>query len=113
MHIAENSLTSIAIILAIFCFQEYGIKGPTALALLPSFNLVKGIAVDYMHCILLGVCRLLLRLWLNTEHHQSLWYIGGKTEEMDELLFKIKPPDEIKRVPRSFQTVKYWKGIMY
>ena len=63
-----------------------------------------------MHCILLGVCRLLLRLWLNTEHHQSLWYIGGKTEEMDELLCKIKPPDEMKRVPRSFQTVKYWKG---
>ena len=63
------------------CYMLYSGKGPTALALLPSFNLVKGIAVDYMHCILLGVCRLLLRLWLNTEHHQSLWYIGGKLKK--------------------------------
>jgi len=80
------------------------------LALAPSFDLVKGIAVDYIHCILLGICHLLLKLWLNSEHHQSLWYIGGKVDEMDILLCKIKQPDEMKRIPRSFQTVKYWKG---
>ena len=66
-----------------------------------------------MHCILLGVTRLLLRLWFNSVHHGELWYIGKNTEEIDALLTSITPPDEIKRSPRSIEsTLKYWKGVL-
>jgi len=34
--------------------QFHGVKGPSILFLFPSFNVVSGLAPDYMHCSLLG-----------------------------------------------------------
>lgn len=70
--------------------------------------------VDYMHCVLLGVTRQLLRLWFTKTFHKELWYLGKSVHEIDGMLCKICPPDEIKRTPRSIeQTLKYWKGTCY
>ena len=86
-------------------------KGPSWLVVVPSFNIIKGTSVDYMHCVLLGVCRQLLRLWLLSQNHKEEWYIGTKLSILDERLCNIKPPNEIKRTPRSLAlTRKYWKG---
>ena len=41
------------------------IKGPSWLALLTHFDIVGGTSVDYMHCVLEGVVKLLLNLWFN------------------------------------------------
>lgn len=65
-----------------------------------------------MHCVLLGICRQLLRLWLLSIHHDQVWYIGNKLSEVDDRLCNIKPPSEIKRTPRSLASTRaYWKGI--
>jgi len=65
-----------------------------------------------MHCVLLVVVRLLLRLWFTSTHHKELWYLGRKVKEVNDVLCKIKPPDEIRRTPRKIEaTVKYWKGL--
>lgn len=86
-------------------------KGPSWLTVVPSFNLIQGMSYDYMHCVLLGVCRFLLSLWLQPSHHQQLWYIGTKISDLDARLLSIKPPKEIQRTPRSMaSTLKYWKG---
>ena len=70
-------------------------------------------SVDYMHYILLGVTRLLLRLWMQSTHHQELWYMGNQISIVDNRLRNIKPPDEIQHIPRSIElTVKFWKGCM-
>lgn len=45
---------------------QQGIKGPSYLSLLPKYDIVCGTTVDYMHCVLLGVTRLLLGLWFTT-----------------------------------------------
>ena len=91
--------------------QLYGVKGPSWLSTVPNFDLVQGVAVDYMHCVLLGVTRLLLRLWFTSSHHKEPWYIGRHVVEVDKRLCAIRPPDEILRTPRSVEkTVKYWKG---
>lgn len=67
-----------------------------------------------MHCVLLGVGRQLLRLWLNKCHHEQLWYIGDRLHELDSRLCRIKPPNEIQRTPRSLElTLKFWKGYYY
>lgn len=64
-----------------------------------------------MHCILLGVTRLLLRLWMQSTYRQEMWYIGNQISIVDSRLCNIKPPDEIQRTPRSIElTVKFWKG---
>ena len=72
---------------------------------------MRGTTVDYMHCVLLGVCRQLLKLWLETKHSKELWYIGNKCAKLHQSLCNIKPPAEIKRTPRSIKTTrKFWKG---
>lgn len=43
----------------------HGVKGPSWLLLFPDFSVVDDIAVDYMHGVLLGVQKLLLRLWFD------------------------------------------------
>lgn len=86
-------------------------KGPSWLCCIPEYNFIKGMSVDYMHCILLGITRLLLRLWMQSTYYQELWYIGTQIGIMDRRLCNIKPPDEIQRTPRSIElTVKFWKG---
>lgn len=88
-------------------------KGPSWLTVVPSFNLIQGMSFDYMHCVLLGVCRFLLSLWLQPLHHQELYYIGTRTSDLDDRLLSIKPPNEIQRTPRSLaSTLKYWKGAL-
>ena len=87
-------------------------KGLSWLATVPTFDLIRGTSVDYMHCIPLGVCRLLLKLWLKSKHHSGLGYIGTRVSLIDNRLSLIKPPDEIQRTPRSLETTrKYWKGV--
>ena len=89
-------------------------KGPSCLSSIPKFDLVRGVAVDYMHCVLLDVSHLLLCLWFSSVNHKELYYIGRHVAKLDERLCSIQPPDEFPRTPRSIEKmVKYWKGVMY
>ena len=40
----------------------FGVKGPSWLCTVSSYNLVGGNVIDYMHCVLLGVTKMLLKL---------------------------------------------------
>ena len=91
--------------------QVVGVKGPSWLSTIPSFDIIRGMSFDYMHCVLLVVCRLLLRLWFDSKYHQNVWYIGHAVKDVDDRLRSIRPPAEIQRTPRSIEhTVKFWKG---
>ena len=70
-------------------------KGPCYmyLATLPKYDIVKCTVVDYVHCVLLGVKKMVLGLWFNSEHFAELWYCGKKVSTRDERLAKIKPPN--------------------
>lgn len=86
-------------------------KGPCWLATVPSFDPINGMSADYMHCVLLGVTRMFLRLWFNSSYHSEMWYIGNAVKDIDIRLCIILPPYEIQRTPRSIEkTMKYWKG---
>ena len=50
----------------------FGVKGPSWLAVIPSYNIVEGNVVDYMHCVLLGVTKMLLKLWFDTENSSEM-----------------------------------------
>lgn len=89
----------------------FGVKGPSWLSIVPKFDMVKSIAMDYMHCVLLVVVRLLLRLWFSSSYYKELWYIGSHVSEVDVRLCSIRPSCEAQRTPRQIEnTVKYWKG---
>lgn len=49
-----------------------GIKGKSVL----SVDLVKGVPVDYMHCVLEGVTKWMLEKWVNSSSHRCACYIG-------------------------------------
>ncbi|KAH6930649.1 hypothetical protein HPB50_016163 [Hyalomma asiaticum] len=58
-----------------------GLKGPSPLASLPSFNVVFGHTVEYMHCILLGVTKCFTDTWFETSNSQEPYYIGRLLQE--------------------------------
>ena len=67
-----------------------------------------------MHCVLLGVTKMLLGLWFDSQHSTNLWYCGNKVEEADSKLLQIKPPINVSRLPKSIQNHRnYWKASEY
>lgn len=58
--------------------QVCGVKGPSVLALHPTFNLVWGIVIDDLHGIFLGVTLTLLHLWLDKTNKTKPFFIGNK-----------------------------------
>ncbi|MGH0116610.1 UNVERIFIED_CONTAM: hypothetical protein FKN15_057450 [Acipenser sinensis] len=87
-----------------------GVKGPSPLINMPKFDLIHGMVPDYMHCVLLGVCRQLATLWFESKYHRQPWYIGNCMREVDKFLLSIQPPSSISRTPRSITLRKYWKA---
>ena len=51
----------------------FGVKGYSPLHLLPSFDTVKCVPVEYMHCVLIGVVKNMPKLWFNSSYHKEEW----------------------------------------
>ena len=84
------------------CSNVMGVKGPSWLSLLEDYDNVRGIAIDYMHGVLLGVQKLLLKLWFNLSFLGKVYSISHLSETLDERLQHITPTLEISRlIPRS------------
>jgi len=89
-----------------------GVKGASLLTLLPSFDIVRCFVPEYMHCVLLGVVRQFVNLWLDSSSHREPFYIRS-VKLLNRLLKSIRPPDEIHRLPRSLDDRKFWKATEY
>lgn len=90
-----------------------GVKSVSPLILLhPStgFDMIKSFSVDYMHCVLLGVTKQFLDIWLNSKYHSEPWYIGTSKNKIDERLLPITPPSDVPRVPRTLHAAHRWKA---
>jgi Transposase family tnp2 len=87
-----------------------GVLHASSLLLLKQFDIVRGFAVDYMHCILLGVTRSLAGFWFDSEHHDEPYYLGPKTNAVDERLMAMRPPACVSRAPRSIKLRSHWKA---
>ena len=74
-------------------------------------DLVDGIPVDYMHCVLLGVSKLLMTRWFDSSYHDQPFYLELQINSIDFKLLQQRPPSEFSRSPRSIQHhQKYWKA---
>ena len=84
-----------------------GIKGRSPLV--GVVDLVKGIPIDYMHCVLEGVTKKLLETWMTST--KCAGYIGRFIKQIDKNLLKQRPPHEFSRIPRSIEKHRsYWKA---
>lgn len=78
-----------------------GVKSVSCLSALKDFDLVSGFAIDYMHCVLLGIMRKLLDLWLNSNNKKEQFYIPPKFQiVLNKRIKSIKPTSDISRKPR-------------
>ncbi|KAJ7391175.1 hypothetical protein OS493_019306 [Desmophyllum pertusum] len=59
----------------------HGIKGPSWFAALQHHDIILGTAVDYMHCALEGIMKLLLELWFTSKESQEPFNISKRVEE--------------------------------
>ena len=88
-----------------------GIKGKSWFMTLSSFHLVDGVAIDYMHGLLLGVQKKLLQLWFTPELAKEPFNISKNVTVLDKRLLAISPPSAINRAPRHVSdSLKYWKA---
>ena len=92
--------------------HEKGIKGPTWLMLLPGLDMVDGICIDYMHSVL-GVQKLLLRLWFSSEFQKEAFSYYSKVDLVNSRLRSMRPPLDITRMPEDVSYLKHWKASVY
>lgn len=91
-----------------------GIKGPgSCLASLPHYDIVRGVSIDYMHCILINIVRLFISFWFDSEHSSEVWSCSCSVHVVDGRLESIIPPNLITRSPRGISNRKYWKASEY
>ena len=91
-----------------------GVKGYSWFRFIPGFDIIKDIAVDYMHCVLLGVTKMLTTLWFDKAHAAEDWNISKTLEAVDRRLLNITPPNCISRPPRSIaKDFAHWKASEY
>jgi hypothetical protein len=91
-----------------------GIRGPgSCLASLPHYDIVRGTSIDYMHCILINIVRLLISLWFDSTHSSELWSCSRYVSTVDARIESIQPPNLITRAPRGISKRKHWKASEY
>ena len=61
--------------------QVLGYKGFPILGWHPNFDVVKGMVMDYLHCVLLGVTKTLLNSWLDPKNSSFDFYIGKEVSK--------------------------------
>ena len=67
----------------------------------PKFDIIRGVAIDYMYSTLLGVVKMLLTLWCDKTYRSEPWSITSRMKQVEDRFMKINPPSCVTRLPRS------------
>ncbi|XP_061567605.1 uncharacterized protein LOC133421839 isoform X2 [Cololabis saira] len=90
---------------------QMGVKGPSPLLLLPSFDIIKGFVPDYMHCFCLGVVPEFVNLWFNPLHAKKPFHLTAqRLRDLDQVLAAVEPPDEVRRSPQRLAERTHWQA---
>ena len=77
-----------------------GVKGFSQLLFIPGFDMPKMTVPESLHCFWEGIGKQFLKLW--SSDTGSPYYVVHLFKRLDESILNIKPPDDIRRVPRPF-----------
>lgn len=92
---------------------QCGVKGYTVLTNLSYFDVIRNVTVDYMHCVLLGVQKMLLNLWIDSAKKTETFYIGDFIAVLDDRMKALTTPNLINRSPRCISDLQHWKATEY
>ena len=90
--------------------SKLGIVGKSRLFFLPKFDIIRGFSFDTLHTLHLGVTGHLLRLYTLKKFKSREFYIGDKTELIEDRLSCIKIPFEFPRKLRSLSDIEFFKA---
>ena len=96
-----------------FYLQDFAIEGVLGLCwglAFPLFDIIRGTAIDYMHCICEGVINQLLKPWFDKEKRKGVHSLFPDMGHISTELISVKPPSELTRQPRRLEDKSYWKG---
>lgn len=91
-------------------YKEYDSKKETILKEIPKFGCITSIPLDYMHLILLGVMKKLIRLWVMGPKLEAS-HITKISKTL--LILKNSTPIEFNRKPRSLLEFAHWKATEF
>ena len=90
---------------------QYGIKGKAMLA--DIIELPQCIPPDYMHSILEGIFKQLMKYWFDSKFHSHPFSLRKFMNKINDLLLKIKSIKEIQRQPRPLDMMSFYKASEY
>ena len=64
-----------------------------------------------MHMILEGISKMLLNYWSHASYRDCRFYLGKEIDELDKLLFRIKPPYSFRHSLRSLHTCSTFSKV--
>lgn len=82
----------------------------TPLVRITSLRFPQSIGLDYMHLILLGVCRTLIYLWMLGKKPHRMGAAGRREAIFHSTLLASWAPKEFCRKPRSYDELSYFKA---
>lgn len=68
-----------------------GVKGVSFLMAFPKFDLIRGTGIDYVHCVLLGVLKMIIGLWIDLDHKDQQWPLRSHIDVLNERIKKLRP----------------------
>ena len=86
-----------------------GIKGISWFAALPSYDIIDGTGIDYMHGVL-GYMKQLLHLWFDSTYSKDKFSVSKQTKIVDAQMNTISTTNSISHCPRPISDLKNWKA---
>ena len=90
--------------------SQQGVKGLSWLFRCPHFDIIRGVTIDYMHTICLGVVKTLLEKWILLKHKKETFSLVGVIDQLDARLLAMTPPNKVGRLLRSVRDLGDWKA---
>lgn len=86
------------------------VKGLSWLFRCPHFDIIRGVTIDYMHTICLGVVKTPLEKWILLKHKKETFSLVGVIDQLDAWLLAMTPPNKVGRLLRSVRDLGDWKA---
>ncbi|XP_044019218.1 uncharacterized protein LOC122859593 isoform X2 [Aphidius gifuensis] len=87
----------------------FGVKGRSALLDVPEFNMINGMPPDWMHAVLLGICRQFSKIWFKSQRHTKGCFKQFITT-IDDIVKSYQPTLDETRVPEQIYDAKKLKA---
>lgn len=82
----------------------------TCMIAFDNFDMIYSFAIDYMHCVLIGVLLKMCDLWLNSKMSNDYRMKNKNISELNNRISALQPLSKVSRMPRSTEHLNDFKA---